>query len=500
MKKSILLFAACLVAGFTQAQNARTSVLFSDANRAGNFAASFDGGHDFTNNTSLAPAASTTDLSLSGARTTTTYTRWYSYFDSIQVLAPSTIDVGFIGMDLWNDISSTWGYTTSTGSPEYSKDSFTSLGLSFNPMYSAWNDATTFPGQMAIRPTDAYTIDGAKVLGWYNRSYATPAKIAVMDTLILTFIQGNGSAGSNNMIGTYSGTSSVPPRYGVVTLSFLQLFHDSINNRAGNIIGASPSYTVTPVPTTQVYKFILNSSDTNNSNSGSGTTFPRPGHVPADPAINFAVSAGNYAAMSVSFKSGDITYVPGDTIRLINSGGTAVSGFKYGGFREEVGYRATSGGTSPPADWAYYASGDLVSGFFKKETAGGWGGSYIQNWAWSAGTPAGPSELQYPLIDFHVSCATCVLTGTPSLGINQVTDLGKVTVTPNPANDQLNISFTAQGSASVTLTNAIGQVVAAQTVTNGKASFNTTAIPAGVYIYSVKANGESATGRVVVAH
>jgi hypothetical protein len=76
---------------------------------------------------------------------------------------------------------------------------------------------------------------------------------------------------------------------------------------------------------------------------------------------------------------------------------------------------------------------------------------------------------------------------------------------PNPANNELNIPVTLMNAADVhvSLTNAMGQVVASQTVkniTSGKAVFNTASLCSGIYFYTVEAGGERKTGRVTVAH
>ncbi len=76
---------------------------------------------------------------------------------------------------------------------------------------------------------------------------------------------------------------------------------------------------------------------------------------------------------------------------------------------------------------------------------------------------------------------------------------------PNPAANNLTVAFSLSNSANVTvtLTNAVGQEVAAQTLTNvasGNATFNTAAIASGIYFYTVISNGERSTGRVAIAH
>ena len=51
--------------------------------------------------------------------------------------------------------------------------------------------------------------------------------------------------------------------------------------------------------------------------------------------------------------------------------------------------------------------------------------------------------------------------------------------------------------------NNVGQVVNAQTVNNvvkGQATFNVSNLSAGLYFYTVEANGQRETGRVAISH
>jgi hypothetical protein len=79
---------------------------------------------------------------------------------------------------------------------------------------------------------------------------------------------------------------------------------------------------------------------------------------------------------------------------------------------------------------------------------------------------------------------------------------------PNPANNTLNVpvSVTKGAGINVSLSNMMGQVLETQTLGNMAAGqsktavFNTSALAAGVYLYTVESNGERVTNRVVVAH
>ncbi len=78
---------------------------------------------------------------------------------------------------------------------------------------------------------------------------------------------------------------------------------------------------------------------------------------------------------------------------------------------------------------------------------------------------------------------------------------------PNPSNTNFTVPFTMgrDGKVTVTLTDITGQTVNTQVVNAiggqaAKAEFNTANLAAGVYMYTVQANGQRTTSRVVVAH
>lgn len=101
---------------------------------------------------------------------------------------------------------------------------------------------------------------------------------------------------------------------------------------------------------------------------------------------------------------------------------------------------------------------------------------------------------------FHVTCATC-----PVLKVDEVKNFITAQAYPNPATEEIHIPFVLKSNANVNvmLANTMGQVVATQNLGNklsGEASFSTVNLSNGVYFYTVEANGERQTGRVVVSH
>ncbi len=430
--------------------------------------------------------------------------RWYDYLGWTQpeggILSNNTL-ISYINhtdLPIWQDTSTIWGDWVGSGNP-YAGNPFTSCGLGFDPRYPAWNDPYYFPSLAYLSISDSFVIDSVIVPGWYGRNNSKPA---IVDTLVLTFVQGNGTPTANNPTSFFSDPVLLS-HYGITTgnLNYLSLGHDSMNNRAGNLTGG----TTISVPASQVYKFPLRVVDTNYANCYRGTQYPRPasGH-PGEPIINFPVIAGNYAVMTVSFISGDTlpaTYLPSgyrDTVRY--SDGTAIIGHKYGNFSMAVAYVGFYGVPDfPPYNWG---AGDHTSGYFKKEGASGasWGGLYEPNWNLSTVSGTHASVLQYPEIVYHIKCPTGYLNIPPQGNINNQTSSGILSITPNPANDELNITLTDNTPATITLTNMLGQVVASQNVTIGHTTINTSALPAGMYVYTLSANGGRTTGRVVVAH
>ncbi len=109
--------------------------------------------------------------------------------------------------------------------------------------------------------------------------------------------------------------------------------------------------------------------------------------------------------------------------------------------------------------------------------------------------------LAAPLQLFHIKWTTMDEDGV----VNINNTIGKVNAYPNPSSNNLNVLFELSkvSNVTVTLTNTVGQEVAAQTINNvvsGSASFNTAALASGIYFYSVISNGERSTGRITVAH
>jgi len=495
MKKSILLLASGLIASGVNAQEAHKSVLFEpiaqnnarpvSAPNAGKFVG------DILGHTRSSMLNKTSAVGGS---------RWYNYGDYQYsgILGGSYTTGGFGGQSLpymWFDTSSRSMYS----GPTLDYVNLVSVSQALDPMFAGFNDPAVFPGMIGVNTTSAYSVDSVEIIGVYARKITDAA---TKDTLRIALTYGAGNSTSNLGVSGWesSGTTGFPyVPYSTDTLLYLQTYHDSTKNILNNKNGAGTTLGPAPI----VFDIILNQTDT----AGYGTTFfAKTVKVPTA----LAVPAGNFPAMSVTFKSGNplAPHMPpgnptfGDTVHS----GTTGAPDDFGMFRPLVTYKSDASGNPQFMPYtigltvaSFRATKDLNVGLFKQEPAGSWGGSYIPSWSWSTSGGSAASAYQYPAWGgFHIVCPTCPWTS--SLGTAEVKTIKSINVYPNPANGELNVSFTSRANADVTLTNMVGQVVATQNVNTGMATFNTAALPAGIYIYTIVAGGERITGRVVVAH
>ena len=496
MKKQFLLLCTCLIAGLAYAQKPLNAVLNNNS---------------ATTEVPL-PAVSTQPVvgpvaPHSGAKTTIHLYRWYNFADDMLAPYQAYMSKGtyHYGYSMWNDTTAWIGRTGSTSN--YTRSENLSMAMGFDPTYSStvlpgygWNTFGTgvvysFSGAMGITAADAYTIDTAFVPAVYTRNHATPAKSAVVDTLILSFVVSPRTGTAIDL--PAMSITSPPSSYSVTPVSYRDLYHDIANNRgAHNGGGTLASY---------VYKYLLTNADTNTNTDVALCKYPR---RTADPSIGVPVPANYIMAMTATFKSGDNTFLPGgDTVRYSN--GTSITGYKFNHYAIDVAFATTP--TAPTAltdvTWPFCDNGNQSCGYFLF-ASGAWGApgsNYTPQWNIFNGTTTAPtpSIAQYPRFGYHVICNTCsIVDFLPiTLGAENARAISNVVVAPNPANNVVNISFnSANTGATVTLTNAFGQQVASQVVATGNASFNTANLADGVYIYTIDAKDGKSSGRVVIAH
>ena len=403
-------------------------------------------------------------LSMANKTTSTLTSRWYNYGDALDTklnYGSSGNVMGLAVVNIWNDTSGSLVYTTGVA-----HNTMVSSGSVFMPQAAnSFNNPNYYAGQMQLT-TEAYNIDSVVVYGDY---IFNPAKSSVVDTLILSFTQGNVTTAGDDIFFGYFTSAATLTAYNVPSsvgrLGFAMETYDSVANTS---TGTS-KYTMT-IPLTSAEW-----GDTNSVGIWSKVI-----KLPA--AYN--VSSGNFVGIAVSFKSGDASFIFGDTLNG-----------QYNRVRPLLAYADNGAGT---AAYAPYDSTDFNSGQYKTlpNYKNGWGGVYVPMYAWTSASSA--STLQHNYMDIHVNCASC----TKVVAVNDVVkNVSNIGVYPNPAESEVNFSFDLKNASSavITLSNTLGQVVASK-VCAGKATFNTSALPAGVYVYSINANGEQSTGRISVMH
>lgn len=389
--------------------------------------------------------------------------RWYSFIHYLQHTVSSLEHYSSFNLPLWNDTTAIC--VDSLGISHF--NAWTSDGEVLDPTFTGFNNPTLYSGQIMLTDSDAYIVDSIRVFG----KYMTSATGSPGDSLKIGMVWGNGNDTTNLIRYFYAGMSY----YGIDTLPWLEMFHDSLHNTAAKYTGA----TTTPIITT----FSLADTFSNYR------TFA---------VTHMNVPPGNKTGVSVSFHNttqvpNPLSYPTNDTLQHYNST------LGYNAFYSKIMYKVDSAYIPTVPD---YFPGTWNAGMFKREGAsdGGWGGYYVPIWAWNM---SGVSKLQYPYIDVHVICATCGIVGIEDVNKFKIS---KITAFPIPANNEFNIAFSSSNSvnATVTICNLLGNVIDKRDLMNvneAKATFNTTALPTGIYIFYIVTNtGQKYTNKFSIVH
>ena len=412
-------------------------------------------------------------------KTTSVSSRWYNYgqyLDTTQALISGTTALS--ATIIWNDTSGMVNYSSGLA-----HNTMVSNGAILQPQIAGFNDSTLYPGEIAITNSNAYVVDSINVNALYNFNVA---KAAVVDTLTISFTYGDPTVAGSDIAGSYFTNPTVLSNYGLAstdTLKFASVRYDSVTNTAS---GAS-KYTMKVHLTSAMW-----------GDTSAGGIWSKTFAVPGSGGTGFAVPAGKVLGYTLTFKTGDASYVPNATIE--NFTGTHT----YNILRPIYDFK----GTSSVPQFAPYVHPvlDFNGGQFKKlpNYGNGWENVYVPLYAWTSSGAA--STLQHSFHDIHVQCPTCSLVGHTTTGIANVAPTVSATkVYPNPASTELNISYTLSEISDVTvsLTNVLGKVVGNEgfkNVSSGTATFNTAKLAPGFYFYTIVANGERSTGRILVAH
>lgn len=398
-------------------------------------------------------------------------TRTYNYVDHLDLLG--TPDGSFpymwqdgVGMGMYNSNSVlTWDTIN-----------VMSYGSVLHPWIPGFNDqfVPAYAGKVGIQSYSAYKVDSVAFWGLYQRN---SQKTNITDTLRVTLFYGNGATGQDiRLANWYSLTpGTFQQNFGVDTLRVATVMYDSVLRGARG--------------TTRVVKDIL----LNNSNFGDTVVVGSLGVHRFAVAFGQNIPAGNLVGVTASFVSGDPNKPAPYTDTVFR--GNAVTGL------EPVKYNIFRPFTFEEADGQYpkYTVGNYNTGLGMLkiyDTGNSFYDTYLAAFFW-----AKEGGLEYPYIDWVVSCADC-----PAVGVNDVNGIiSSVKVYPNPATNEVRVPFAlgASSDVQVSFTNVMGQVISRQSFSNvktGEAVFSTSQLTNGVYMVNIEAAGEKRVERVTVAH
>lgn len=394
--------------------------------------------------------------------------RWYDPLDATLNYRngdTTGLDANTNSLFLWSDSTMRVRYTYPNNTTALGGIYMKAHSQVLDPWAPRFNNHVKVPGyigEIAIRPQDSYTIDSVAVAGFYRR---LSAKANVVDTLIVSVTYGNLTSSSNVAISVPLTQANVPDVvasncYNVDTMR-INLFDYNFNTMGIQQVGAN-------VMTKKIPLFAADSG---------GKYFAT--------NINMSVPAGNVAAMSYMFKSGDVWQPNIDSVSDFNF-------FRAYYTEEQLG------------ELSMFEKRDYNSTHSLENDTTGWGATYVPNYFYigSSGCSKTFAREQYWTL-WKLTAATNATVGT----IDQFVAGYESNVYPNPASDnvtvELNLSETAD-AVSIQFTNALGQVVKSQSIgrvvanTSNKTTIQVNDLASGVYFYTISADGKKTTGKLMV--
>lgn len=399
--------------------------------------------------------------------------RWYSHWNMMdafnnQVLSTNAATGNTFVFPIWFDTSKTQRY----GNPAYYQAvNYLSMCQNVDPIRSLMFNDPTFSSEIQIKSYNSYVVDSIAIRGAYVRMPSRPS--SVVDTLIfsvipqdnITFFLLKSNTTYGSKIANYTTADTLWANAPVDV--------DSINRAA-----------FAPVGTRAFWKEPLTATDgdtpntTNNTVTVSTMLFKIPGS-------GVSVPAGNMFAMTATFKSGDNSTTFYDSVVNYHR------------------FMPLAGNISPGNVMPYIRKAQADGGFEDRSMSGLMFSSDSSRY-----TPVinievfNTPDFSREVLNFagHVVCGDCDPVSVGLVG----KEIYEIDAYPNPAADVVNIPFilTSNTDATVTLTNAVGQVVRTQSfngIDRATATFNTNNLTNGIYLYTVEANGQRRSGRVMIA-
>jgi hypothetical protein len=398
-------------------------------------------------------------------RATRAGSRWYDPLDASLVYFngdTSGLDANTNSTFLWKDSTMRVRYSGAGGTSYLGGIYLKSAAQILDPFANRFNDYSKVPqygGEMALKLTDAYTLDSIGVAGFYRR---IATKASVVDSLILTVGYGNLTGGVSTIGASYGITAA---NGGITVSCYLTdtMRIGALDYSFANLGLAGNNVVRRAIP--------LRVAD-----SG-GQYFYAP--------VGLNVPAGNLVAMSVDFKSGD-TWVP-------NVDSVADFNFFRLYYTEEVANTVQN-----------FRKGDFNSTHSLETDTSGWGNSYVPNYLYIVGannTCTGGFDREQYWTLWKLSSAT-------ANNFVSVAELSapkaSIGLAPNPVTDNLEITLDVKkstGTASFEIYTAQGQLVRNFTVNNlvagaiTKHNVDMANLAPGMYVATVTIDGVRVSNR-----
>ena len=452
MKKLFLLSATCAISAMSATAQLQDRIVSSASNRA-------------------IMEGKTEKVAASGSstfKTTATTPRNYDHQGYVESISSPMLGSS---IPIWQDSSIRVNYTSGLGSIN-----FTSVCQVIVPFDNLWNDAAnpSFAGKAAITATNSYTVDSVSLAALYF--IGTKGSAATVDTLEISLAYQSPAVYYYWRKATSAWAASYLPT-GQDTLKWISPINvDSVRKIAKSYPYTGTTFYSWKQPLTAAMR-----------TATSVTTFSNFAFkVPS----TFTVPAGNALIVTYTFRTGGTWVKNSDTITERHN------------FRPGFAGSGTST-ASTPMKYSWYdgdRSGSSI--MFSTDT-----NFYSPTLVIGATNNPAAWFNQYLLSTVTLSCSSCGLVGGTGGNINESSLFSDVKAFPNPANAELNIPFTVKEKSNVTvsITNMVGQVIATQNVEANAgqattATFNTSNLASGVYLYTLKADGQQVTNRFAVAH
>ena len=385
-------------------------------------------------------------------------TRWYNYGEAIDSLLGGVATI--YGNILFPDSTIIVEYS----GPTYGGPWIHNIGDVLDAHDMDFNDPSLFAGSLAINNASTYKIDSIALYGIYERHSAD----SIVDTLEVEV------AVNTNLPKYYFVASAINTNLSVDTV----YIHGIPYTYTTDVLNIAAKKTYKVAMTKQFY----------------GDTLDNGLHyIEISTSDLSTVTANKYVVSSVKFIPG-YTWIPNvDSLAKFNS-------FHFLSFLENPGY------------WPAYTKRDFNISYIipqdvRYNIAGTWNGLFVPSFAYMGGTDPDSYAYEHHLIYYLVNCQTnCGYLSVDDYSLNNKFQLGNAY--PNPANtaSEFMIPFNLTSvceQMELVIYNQLGQVIESREYTNisqgdHQVKINTSDLNPGMYYYSLTANGDRLTKKLLV--